>query len=94
MDWTTACPDWAERLKNGRSIIPAPIFLDQAEAALADVQPVYETMPGWQEDITKARCWNDLPETCKKYIERIEKLLEVPVSIISVGPDRAETFFR
>ena len=70
------------------------LYPPQAEAALADVQPVYETMPGWQEDITKARCWNDLPETCKKYIERIEKLLEVPVSIISVGPDRAETFFR
>lgn len=35
MDWTTACPDWAERLMNGRSIIPAPIFLDQAEQALA-----------------------------------------------------------
>ena len=70
------------------------LFPPQAEAALADVQPVYETMPGWQEDITKARSWNDLPEACKKYIERIEKLLEVPVSIISVGPDRAETFFR
>ena len=70
------------------------LFPPQAEAALADVQPVYETMPGWQEDITKARSWNDLPEACKKYIERIEKLLEVPVRIISVGPDRAETFFR
>ena len=70
------------------------LYPPQAEAALADVQPVYETMPGWKEDITKARSWNDLPETCKKYIERIEKLLEVPVSIISVGPDRAETFFR
>ena len=70
------------------------LYPPQAEAALADVQPVYETMPGWQEDITKARSWNDLPEACKKYIERIEKLLEVPVSIISVGPDRAETFFR
>ena len=70
------------------------LYPPQAEAALADVEPVYETMPGWQEDITKARSWNDLPEACKKYIERIEKLLEVPVRIISVGPDRAETFFR
>ena len=70
------------------------LYPPQAEAALADVQPIYESMPGWKEDITKARSWDDLPETCKKYIERIEKLLEVPVSIISVGPDRAETFFR
>ncbi len=55
------------------------------------VKPVYEEIPGWQEDITAVRSVDDLPQKTKDYITRIEDLTEVPAQIISVGPDRAET---
>jgi len=56
------------------------------------VEPVYETMAGWTEDITGCKSRDALPEAAKKYIARIEELAACPVSIVSVGPDRAETF--
>lgn len=61
MDWSTACPDWAERLKNGCSIIPAPIFWDQAEAALAifkQLQVVDLPKTVWDEDRQEYRSPN------------------------------------
>lgn len=58
---------------------------------LSDCIPIYETMPGWQENINEIRRYNDLPENAKKYIERIETLLGVKAIIISVGPGREET---
>ena len=66
----------------------------QAELGMADAVPVYETMPGWQADIGQAADWNDLPEAARKYIHRLEELSGVPVSIISVGPDRDQTIVR
>lgn len=61
---------------------------------LEDMHPLYETLPGWDEDITNVKRYEDLPDNCKAYIERIEELLNVPVSIISVGPDREQTITR
>jgi len=58
---------------------------------LEDCKPVYETLPGWPEDISGARTVNDLPPHAIDYIKRIEELTETPVHIISVGPDREET---
>ncbi len=55
------------------------------------VKPVYEEIPGWQEDISAVRSVDDLPQKTKDYIKRIEDLTETPAQIISVGPDRAET---
>jgi adenylosuccinate synthase len=55
------------------------------------VKPVYEEIPGWQEDISAVRSVDDLPQKTKDYIKRIEDFTEVPAQIISVGPDRAET---
>lgn len=66
----------------------------QLEGALGEVVPVYETLPGWDEDITAARKWEDLPETAKRYVERLEELAGVPVSIVSVGPERSQTIER
>lgn len=55
------------------------------------VKPVYEEIPGWQEDISAVRSVDDLPQKTRDYIKRIEDLTETPAQIISVGPDRAET---
>jgi len=61
---------------------------------LAAVVPIYETLPGWEEDITKCRSFDELPETCKAYVARIEELVGVSAGLVSVGPDRAETLVR
>jgi adenylosuccinate synthase len=61
---------------------------------MAHVKPVYESMPGWKEDITTARSYDDLPQAAQNYIARIEELSGVKVGIVSVGPDRAETIVR
>jgi adenylosuccinate synthase len=66
----------------------------QEQNGLAHVTPVYETMPGWDDDITAAKTWEDLPEAARNYICRIEELLGVPVSMISVGPERDQTLNR
>jgi adenylosuccinate synthase len=58
---------------------------------LADCKPVYETMPGWPEDISGVKEIEDLPLNTKKYVHRIEELTETPINIISVGPGRDET---
>jgi adenylosuccinate synthase len=54
-------------------------------------KPVYETLPGWTEDITQIRIFEDLPKNAKTYLTRIEELTETPIQIVSVGPGREET---
>ena len=54
-------------------------------------KPVYETMPGWNEDVTAARKLTDLPAAARRYIDRIAELLDLRVSVVSVGPDREQT---
>jgi adenylosuccinate synthase len=54
-------------------------------------RPVYETIPGWSEDLTAARKLTDLPATARRYIDRVGELVGLPVSVVSVGPDRAQT---
>ena len=58
------------------------------------LEPVYETHAGWGVDITKIKEYDKLPENAKKYLERLEELLECPISIISVGPDREQTIIK
>jgi len=60
-------------------------------AALARAKPVYETVPGWSEDISAVRKFEDLPENTINYIKKIEKLVDTPIDIVSVGPGRNET---
>ena len=50
--------------------------------------PVYEELPGWTEDITGARRLDDLPANARRYLERVETLAGVPLSMVSVGPRR------
>jgi adenylosuccinate synthase len=53
--------------------------------------PIYESMPGWKEDISSVRAFHDLPEATRNYLRRIEEITEVPISIVSVGPMRDQT---
>src|SRR5207248_366709 len=54
-------------------------------------RPVYETLQGWGKDVTGARKVGDLPANARRYVDRLGELLGVRVSVISVGPDRAQT---
>jgi adenylosuccinate synthase len=72
---------------NGEKIDYIPASLK----TLAECRPVYEEMPGWQEDITNARCYEDLPANARAYIERLSEIVGVPLGIISVGPGRKQT---
>lgn len=58
---------------------------------LAQCKPVYESLPGWSEDISGIRAYDELPANTKFYLKRIEALAGVPIDIISVGPGRNET---
>lgn len=57
-------------------------------------KPVYKTFKGWNSDTSKCRNTDELPELLKEYISFIEQELEVPVSVVSVGPDREQTIIR
>ncbi len=58
---------------------------------LGECEPLFETVPGWKEDISGIRNIGDLPENTRKYLQRIEALTETPIDLISVGPGRNET---
>ncbi|MBM7856096.1 adenylosuccinate synthase [Desulfohalotomaculum tongense] len=58
---------------------------------LARCEPVYETLPGWQEDISGAQSIADLPENAQRYLQRISQLVGVPLAMVSVGPKRSQT---
>ena len=61
---------------------------------LARVKPIYETLPGWSEDITGVRKYEDLPENAKKYLDRLSEVVGKPVAIVSVGPSRDQTIIK
>jgi adenylosuccinate synthase len=63
-------------------------------AEVARAEPVYEVMPGWSEDITGVREYEALPGSARRYVERIEALVGVPIDVLSVGPDRDQTIAR
>ncbi|MDQ1296917.1 MAG: Adenylosuccinate synthetase, partial [Bacteroidota bacterium] len=58
------------------------------------VEPVYTELPGWKENISGIRDFEKLPENLRKYIKFVEEQTSVPVTMVSVGPDRDETIFR
>ena len=57
-------------------------------------KPIYETLPGWTEDISGATEIKDLPLNVRNYLKRIEELIEFPIHIISVGPERNQTIVK
>ena len=58
-----------------------------------NIKPIYKDFNGWEEDLTQKDSFEDLPKTLKQYISFIEKELNIPISIVSVGPDRKQTIF-
>ena len=64
-----------------------PLFAD----AFADVEPVYEEMPGWKESTIGVTSYGALPKTARAYLERLQELAGAPIDIISTGPDREQT---
>ena len=71
----------------GKRLEAMPPELDALQAC----EPVFEEFPGWEENIEKVRAWDDLPVNTKNYLKAIERYLEVPIEIVSVGPGRDET---
>jgi len=75
---------------DGEPITGLPVVVDR----FADCQPVYEDMDGWSESTVGAKTHADLPDNAQKYLARIEELAEVPLDIISTGPDREQTIIK
>ena len=64
------------------------------QTAFHHAKPIYEEMPSWQCDVSDCRTYEELPQAAKDYVERLEELAGVPISIITVGPDRDQTIMR
>jgi len=77
---------------NGKKHAFPPYGLDASKMAM--YEPLYEVMSGWQEDISAVRSWEALPIQAQQYIQRIEEISGIPVSYISVGPEREQTIKR
>ena len=54
-------------------------------------EPIYETVPGWKQDISKCTTWEELPENCRAYVKRFGEVVGCPVGSVGVGPDREQT---
>ena len=75
-------------IENGEKINYFPFEISD------ETKPVFEKMKGWNQDITKFQSEDEFPEELSNYIKFLEKELEVPISIVSVGPNRSETIVR
>jgi adenylosuccinate synthase len=73
--------------------IPLVDFFAAAEG-LEQCEPVYESLPGWKEDLRPLRKWEGLPEPAEAYVKFIEESCEIPVTHISVGPERSAVIVR
>ena len=72
------------------------LIIDNLPYDLSDesIEPIYQDFNGWSEDLRKLKNSDELPENLNKYIDFLEKELNIPIVIVSVGPDRKETLFR
>lgn len=67
---------------------------DMDPEIMEKAKPIYEIVDGWSQEITGVRSYEDLPENAKNYVSKVEKLVGLPVSVISVGPKREQTIYR
>ena len=75
---------------DGRRHDYPPVTVEQMERATA----IYETLPGWREDISECRAFDDLPATARAYVERVSQLCATPIEMASVGPERDQLVLR
>jgi adenylosuccinate synthase len=75
---------------DGRELTTVPA----SASVYGRLEPVYEELPGWMTDTTGCRAWSDLPQAARTYVERLEVLAGVPISHVSVGPERAQMIER
>ncbi len=73
---------------NGKETQDFPFSIDEG------VEPIYKELPGWKTDMTHIKAENEFPEAFKNYIKFLETELNVPITIVSVGPDREQTIVR
>lgn len=74
---------------NGERVEQFPFSVEEDE-----IKPVYVTLPGWKTDMTKMQSESEFPKNFKDYIDFLEKELETPITIVSIGPDRSQTIER
>ncbi len=75
---------------NGKPLKTFPLDL----CTIEDIEPVYETLPGWNSKISDVKSMDELPSRCRSYIDYIERYLEIPLKIVSVGAMRDQTIVR
>jgi adenylosuccinate synthase len=69
-------------------------FFPANEDRLTKAKAVYETVPGWDEDLTEVKTFEDLPANARDYVRRVEEYIGVPITAVGVGPKRSQTIFR
>ena len=75
---------------DGRHIDLLPLGAEE----VGRCNPVFEALPGWDASTVGAKNWGDLPQEARAYLHRIEEICEVPIDVISTGPERQETILR
>jgi adenylosuccinate synthase len=75
---------------NGKTVT----FFPSEAGRLSQAVPVYDKMPGWDEDLTNVSDFKDLPKNAQKYVERIEKIIGTKIEMIGIGPKRDQTILR
>ena len=76
--------------KTGEMMMAPPAVIED----YADIEPIYETHPGWKQSTMNVQHWDDLPEAAKRYVLRLEEILEVKIHYLSTGPERSAIIFR
>lgn len=74
---------------NGKTIEEPPVLTEDFNL----LEPIYEVIPGWKASTREAKRWEDLPLEARNYLDCIQTLLQVPVSLVSVGPEREKTLW-
>ena len=75
---------------DGRTVVKWPLPADELNRA----EPIYETFPGWEADLSAARRLDDLPGEARAYVDAVEGHAGVPIALVSVGPERTQTIVR